>query len=178
VRRPNSINRAGLAAVLSACAGALSLGACQSGPESADRAPQFRQPSNLRPSRVLMGNEPLEDRDRNGYVDTFRIVVYVFAEEGQYPLPMTVDATFQFRLVGEDGKSLGVWAFAPREASRALFATQPGPAYGFEISLNSQGSDQIRAQSAGLTCELTLEDGERVRSREPLQLRIGGRDPG
>lgn len=161
-----------------ACLGALALGACQTVPDNADRAPQFRQPADLRPSRVLMGNEPLEDRDRNGYVDTFRIVVYIFADEAEYPLPMTIDATFQFRLVGEDGKSLGVWAFAPREASRALFATQPGPAYGFEIALTSQGTDRLRAQSAGLSCEITLENGERVRSREPLQLRIGGKDPG
>jgi len=156
----------------------LSIVGCQSSPAERTGRSQFQQPAGVKPQRLVMGNEPLEDRDRNGYVDTIRVVVYVFGDEAGYPLPMTVDATFQFRLTSESGDSLGVWAFAPRESGRAVFPTQPGPAYGFEISLNDQGTDRVRAQSAGLTCELLTVEGERVRTREPLMIRIGGRDPG
>lgn len=135
------------------------------------------QPSDLKPERVLVANEPLEDRDLNGFVDTVRVIVYVFGDTNRYALPMTVDATFQFRMVGEQGQSLGVWAFAPRETSRAVFPTQPGPAYGFELNLNAVGTDRIPSQPARLSCEITLEDGTRVVSREPLELRVGGRIP-
>ena len=153
------------------------IGGCQTPADNQGRSTQFQQPDDLVAGRLVMGNEPLEDRDRNGYVDTFRIVVYVFGDETVYPLPMLVDATFQFRLVGEDGESLGVWAFPSRESRRAVFPTQPGPAYGFEISLNDQGTDRVPAQSAGLTCQITTDDGDRVSTREPLMLRIGGKDP-
>jgi hypothetical protein len=135
------------------------------------------QPADIVPERVLVANEPLEDRDLNGYVDTIRAVVYVFGDTNRYPLPITVEATFQFRLTGERGDSLGVWAFAPRESSRAAFPTQPGPAYGFEINLNAVGTDRHPAQAARLTCEVTTADGTRVASREPLEVRIGGRAP-
>lgn len=133
------------------------------------------QPSDLLPERVLVANEPLEDRDLNGFVDTIRVIVYVFGDTNRYPLPIIVDATFQFRLTGEKGDSLGVWAFAPRETSRAAFPTQPGPAYGFEINLNAVGTDRHPAQAARLTCEITTTDGTRVASREPLEVRIGGK---
>lgn len=140
--------------------------------------PYPAQPSDIQPERVLVANEPLEDRDLNGFVDTIRVVVYVFGDTNRYALPITVDATFQFRLTGEKGESLGVWAFAPRESSRALFPTQPGPAYGFEISLIAGGTDRLPSQAARLTCEITTDDGTRVASREPLEVRIGGRLPG
>lgn len=174
MRRRPAVIVATLAGLL-ACA---TLVACESVPASDNHTRRFTQPSGLKPERVLLGNEPLEDRDRNGYVETFRIVVYVFGDELKYPLPMTVDGTFQFRLIGEGGKALGVWAFAPREVAKAVFATQPGPAYGFEIALTGQGTDRLPAQAAGLTCEIITNDGLRVGSREPLELRIGGRDPG
>ncbi len=158
----------------------LVLGACAStggrGGSSTVQIPS--QPSDLVVERVLVANEPLEDRDLNGFVDTIRVVVYVFGDTNRYPLPVTVDATFQFRLVDERGASLGVWAFAPRESSRAVFPTQPGPAYGFELNLNAVGTDRVPAQAARLTCELTTSDGTRVRSREPLELRIGNKSPG
>ncbi len=158
----------------------LALGGCAGNNVPSDRSSASTlptQPAGIVPERVLVANEPLEDRDLNGYVDTIRAVVYVFGDTNQYPLPITVEATFQFRLTGERGDSLGVWAFAPRESSRAAFLTQPGPAYGFEINLNAVGTDRHPAQAARLTCELTTADGTRVASREPLEVRIGGRAP-
>lgn len=162
------------------CFAVLAHGGCAGNNVPADRSSASAlpaQPAGIVPERVLVANEPLEDRDLNGYVDTIRAVVYVFGDTNRYPLPITVEATFQFRLTGEGGDSLGVWAFAPRESSRAAFLTQPGPAYGFEINLNAVGTDRHPAQAARLTCELTTADGTRVASREPLEVRIGGRVP-
>lgn len=157
------------------------LGACASNGGGGRRdtaASQFPpQPADIVAERVLVANEPLEDRDLNGFVDTIRVVVYVFGDTNRYPLPITIDATFQFRLIDEKGASLGVWAFAPRETSRAVFPTQPGPAYGFELSLNAVGTDRVPSQAARLTCDVTTADGTRVRSREPLEIRIGNKIP-
>lgn len=154
--------------------------AAQPADDKRGRAAQTRieQPAGLVPERVVLGTEPPEDRDRNGYVDTLRVVVYVFGDPNRFPLPMVVDGTFQFRLRSEQGKSLGVWAFAPREVSKAVFLTQPGPAYGFELDLNAVGTDRLPAQAAGLTCEITTADGSRrVGTTETLEVRIGGRTP-
>lgn len=177
MRRPGRL-RVGCLALL---AGSLLLGACagNQGGSSAqsrrERAARFKQPAGLVPETIVIGIEPPEDRNGNGFADTIRVVTYVFGDPNVFPLPMVVDANFQFRLVDAEGRSIGVWAFPPNQVARAVFTTQPGPAFGFELDINAVGTDRLPTQAARLTCEINTVDGARVLTRDALEVRIGGR---
>lgn len=119
------------------------------------------QPAGMVPDRILLGAPALpDDIDRDGYGDTWKVTVYLFATG--YEMPLDLPGTFQFRLRPPEGEDLAVWTFDEAQVAAARNRFLAGVGYIFELSLLRQRDDEFPRVMATLECRFTPTGGEPV----------------
>ncbi len=164
---------AGLIALAAACA--IVPGGCVTeGPPPKPRPRAVpEQPSGLAPDRLLPSASPvLADTDRNGFVDTLTVTVYMFARG--YDLPVTAEGSFEFTMRAADGTIVHTWMIDEAATRGAYKLFMPGPGYQFDLSLlDGKKGDQMPAQRGELLSKFTSRSGTVIESRAPLTVTLG-----
>jgi hypothetical protein len=143
---------------------ALGLAACSS---SGTHAPQA--PSDARPGALAVTVADFQDTDANWYRDSTTAVVYVYADSAAYPIPITVNGSFEFVLETRDGKTLARWAFDDKQTAAAYRKLAPGPGYIFELNLIRLGVEQsIKVREADIRCTFVPANGQSPLHSRPL----------
>ncbi len=133
-----------------------------------------QQPAGITPDRVLPSSSPvLADTDRNGYVDTLTVTVYLFARG--YDLPVSAPGSFEFEMSGQDGEVIETWILDERAVRAGEKRFMPGPGYQFDLKLlDSSGGDKMPAQRAEVrTRFVPAGDAAPIESRSPLTVNLG-----
>lgn len=166
-------------AVVTALGAAALLAAAQSGcvtegpPPKPKPQPAPEQPAGLTPDRILpMAGQVMADTDRNGYVDSLSLTVYLFARG--YDPAISGDGSFEFELRGPDGEAIHTWVVDAAEARASIKSYPPGPAYQFDLNLlDRAGGDELARQRAELWSRFIPASGAPIESRSPLTLTLG-----
>lgn len=127
--------------------------------------PAPQPPAEAIPDAMVLSASIPVDTDANGYVDSFSVVAFLFAEQQGYPLSVAVPGEFTFRLTGRGGQDLAVWRFSPEEAAKHVTPLAPGPGYAFTLRLQDVGTDKLTERSADLRASFMPLQGPEVQSR-------------
>lgn len=132
------------------------------------------EPPGLEARTLLLNATPFPvDADGDGFADTFTVSVFLFPPENRYPLPIFVEGTFEFTLLGEDDEVLAEWDFSGERVERAMVRPLTGPGYIFNLDINEVADDRIAQRNASLWCTFVPVEGDPVEVRGPTVVRIG-----
>lgn len=167
--RRGALGRA--AALCGACAAAL--GGCVTENPRPARTAAVTPPSGSQVTELMVAPGAPEDTDANGFVDTVRVVVYLFHDPARYPAPMYADGSLTFMLRSKEGREMGRWEFPPEAVARGRVTLSPGPAQTFTLRLLERGSDATAERSAILSCTFKPVSGPPVEARSQATLVLG-----
>jgi hypothetical protein len=131
------------------------------------------QPEGLVVDRVVPAIDKLaDDTDRNGYYDTFRVAVFLFASgyaqsiqgEGSLECVISDPAT---------GKELAKWTLGPAEMEAAWGMSGVMPGYNFLLNLNDGGTDRSDSREALFSCAFRPTSGPPVPALSRLVVMVG-----
>ncbi|MEX2217315.1 MAG: hypothetical protein WD749_01030 [Phycisphaerales bacterium] len=158
-----------------ALAGGLLLAGCVS--DYGPRAP--RTPASAAPDTLVPIASDFVDTDQNRFRDTTRVVVYVYADSGRYPIPVAADGAFEFRIENPAGERVAAWVFDREQTRAAMRQLAPGPGFVFELSLLAPGSggDRVADSEGQLSVLFTPSHGSPISARPTAPLLIGALAP-
>ena len=137
------------------------LGACVSEGPPPRRSPREvrEQPAGLVVDRVVPAIDKLaDDTDRNGYYDTFRVAVFLFASG--YAQSIQGDGTLECRLTDpESGKEMAKWTFSREAMQGAWGLSGVMPGYNLLLNMNQVGSDKVGVSEALFSCQFRPTGG-------------------
>jgi hypothetical protein len=146
------------AAILSAAC----LGACVDDQPTKQRHSLPPQPKDVQATKLGVWAGLPEDTNANGYLDTIDITVYVSSDT--FPATIAVPGSFEFKLLGKDGKEFAKWQITEEQAAKAAHKMPAGPGYYFHLSILDVANDQVDASDANLTAEFRPKVGEPVKA--------------
>lgn len=131
-----------------------------------------RQPAGLVPDRLVLGVEFVpDDTDRNGYYDTFRVVVSLY--DSRYAPSIFAPGAFTFLLRTSDNKEIARWQMDAVQSEKAWGMSGALPAYVFRLSLRDVGTDKVQVGEALIGCTFTPTGGKPVESGSWLTVLVG-----
>lgn len=118
-----------------------------------------QQPAGLVVDRVVPAIDKLaDDTDRNGYYDTFRVAVFLFASG--YSQSMQGVGTLECRLTDpETGKEMAKWTFDAEAMQSAWGLSGVMPGYNLLLNLNTVGTDKVGVSEALFSCQFRPSGG-------------------
>lgn len=148
-------------------------------PERRSIRPMQEQPAGLVVDRVVPAIDKLaDDTDRNGYYDTFRVAVFLFASG--YAQSIEGDGLLECRLTDPaTQKEFAKWTFGPVEMKAAWGMSGVMPGYNFLLNMNqgvvagSTSTDRIQSREALFSCVFRPAAGEPVPSLSRLVVMVG-----
>jgi hypothetical protein len=133
-------------------------------------------PSDLRVTQVMVAVGMPEDTDRNQYLDTYPVTVYLF--DDRFPLPVHAEADFSFEMIFRTDKGEVIdrrrprWSFSAVEANNRVARREPGLCFEFRLSLLDHGGDRIDDASGQLELTIRPKGGDEVRA-QPVAMQCG-----
>ena len=139
------------------------------------RAPREvpEQPAGLVVDRVVPASDKLaNDTDRNGYYDTFRVAIFLFASG--YSQSIQGEGTMECRLTEpETGKELARWALSPQEMREAWGMSGVMPGYSLLLNMNDVATDRVKTREALFSCVFRPVQGAPVEAQSRLIVMVG-----
>jgi hypothetical protein len=131
-----------------------------------------KQPDWVQPSRILLASQLPEDSDQDTFIDTIPVTVYLFDE--RFPLPISVEGAFMFRVSVPGGKKLAEWNMDAAQTTAAIRKMRPGPGYLFRLNLAEGGGVVRETTSAELTVIFRPASGTaEIKSQGATAFRLG-----
>jgi hypothetical protein len=154
---------------------ALAMGSCVSeGPEPRPEPVRtIHQPEGLVVDKVVLGVEnPPDDTDRNGYFDTYRVIITLY-DDIRYRGSVYMPGSFRVRIRAQDNHDIAVWEISAEQAARAWGMSGALPAYVFRLNMRDVGTDKVDLTEALIGCSFTPTGGSTVESGSWLTVRVG-----
>jgi hypothetical protein len=131
------------------------------------------QPEGLVVDRVVPAIDKLaNDTDRNGYYDTFRVAIFLFASG--YSQSIEGDGTLECRLTEpETGKELARWVLSPDAMREAWGMSGVMPGYNLLLNMNDVATDRVRTREALFSCLFRPTSGQPVEAQSRLIVMVG-----
>jgi hypothetical protein len=120
------------------------------------------QPRDVQATKLGVWASLPEDTDANGYLDSVDITVYVSSDT--FSATIAVPGSFEFKLLGKDGKEFAKWEISEAQAAKAAHRMPAGPGYFFHLSMLDVGTDQVDASEVNLSAEFRPKVGEPVKA--------------
>lgn len=156
-------------------AASLLLGGCVT--EGGRQRPELpKPPSDLRVTQVMVAVGMPEDTDRNQYLDTYPVTVYLF--DDRFPLPVHAEADFSFEMIFRNAAGEVIdrrrprWTFPAEEANNRVARREPGLCFEFRLSLLDHGGDRIDDATGQLELTVRPKVGPEVRA-QPVAMQSG-----
>lgn len=142
-------------------------------PERPAVRPLQPQPAGLIVDRVVPAIDKLaDDTDRNGYYDTFRVAVFLFA--AGYAQSIQAEGSLECRLTDPaTGKEIAKWVMGPAALRDAWGMSGVMPGYNFLLNMNQVGTDKVQVKEALFACTFTPTNGGPVGSLSRLVVMVG-----
>lgn len=131
------------------------------------------QPEGLVIDRVVPAIDKLaDDTDRNGYYDTFRVAVFMFA--AGYSQSIQGEGVLDCVLTNpETGKELARWSFSPAAMRQAWGLSGVMPGYNLLLNMNQVATDKVDIGEALFSCVFTPTSGKPVNALSRLVVMVG-----
>jgi hypothetical protein len=142
-------------------------------PERAQPRPLQPQPPGLVVDRVVPAIDKLaDDTDRNGYYDTFRVAIFMFASG--YAQSIASEGSLVCTLTQQEtGKVLAKWTLDPAQMKEAWGLSGVMPGYSLLLNMNQVGTDRLEDREALFSCTFTPTGGKPVTSLSRLVVMVG-----